>query len=135
MFQRAEWFHLDVLANGGHLCIRWRITREVDRTEMPQLPLLAAIRIRGPFQRDHEPQGQQGIDAVNEVSRDSGQTQSKRTICIYFRREAETVNSKSLPLKLVVNSQERNLCGKILQWLHLTITKRRGERAKGLYLH
>jgi len=72
MVQRADWIQLDVLANGGLLCIRRKTISEVDRTEMLQLPPLTAIRIRGPFQRDCEPQGQYGIETANEVSHDSG---------------------------------------------------------------
>jgi len=72
MLRRAEWIQLDVLANGGHLCIRWKTTSEDDRAEMLQLPPLTAIRIRRPFQRDREPQGQYGIETANEVSCDSG---------------------------------------------------------------
>ena len=89
MIQRVGGIQLDILANGGHVRTGRKTTSEVDRTEMPQLPLLAAIRIRGSFQRDREPQGQYGIDAVNEVSiatRGNGSAQDKRTFRMHFRR-------------------------------------------------
>jgi len=69
---------------------------------MPQLPLLSATRIRGAFQREREPQGQYGIDAVEGMSiatRDSGSTQGKRTFHMHFGREAGTVNCQRLSLK------------------------------------
>ena len=79
---------------------------------MLQLPLLSATRIRGAFQREREPQGQYGIEAVNEVSiatRDSGPTQEKRTSYMHFRREVETVSCEPLSLKLITHENDTSV--------------------------
>ena len=55
--------HLDVLTNGRRSCIVRRIAGEVERTEMLQLPLLPALRVCRPSQRDREPHGQYRINA------------------------------------------------------------------------
>jgi len=105
---------------------------------MLQLPLLVAIRIRGPFQREREPQGQDGIDAVNEVSiatRNERSAQGKRTSYMHFGHEAETVNSEPFSFELIANSHERNLLGCALWWWCLTIAKRYEETSERQYLH
>lgn len=66
--RKVDNVHLDAPSSVRHLRIGQRIANEVDRTEMGQLPLLPAIRIRGPFQRDRESHCQDRIEAAKEVS-------------------------------------------------------------------
>ena len=61
---RVDKVHLYVLANGRRVCIGGMSGSEVDRAEMGQVPLLPAVRVRGPFQRDRESHGQYRIEAA-----------------------------------------------------------------------
>jgi len=103
---KIDWIHFNVLQNGRHLYTRQGDRPNVGRGEMVQPPLLPAIRICGPFQRDREPHGQYWIDAAMEVSllmtgADRVNAQSIRPSL----REVEIVNCEVLWFKSIACSQ------------------------------
>ena len=105
----VDWAHLDVLANSRHKRTRYGAATEVCGTETLRLPLLP--RIRGLFQRDHEPHCEYRVETGKEVSSatndgvDRVNLQPIRTgLC-----EEQTVNCKLLLFELIAYSQSGNL--------------------------
>ena len=82
---------------------------------MFQSPLLSAIRIRGPFQRDHKPHGQYGVDAVKEMSLviTGADRVDIQSVCTSLR-EVETVSREFLSFKSMAYSHNRELLTEVL---------------------
>ena len=86
---------------------------------MLQSPVLPAVRIRGLFQRDREPQAQYGVDAAMEVSLLVVRTNrvNVHRVCTSLR-EAGRVNYWLVSLKLKSYLHKRECLRDALEYLN-----------------